>query len=303
MGLGTFSNYGLGCFQEYIVVRATLIWPNPMDALRTEIKAWERRFLKQHGHKPQKSDIRADEAIYKKYRAYWKKVLPVPVEQEESPLTPHKEAVSEIGPTPQNCGRVRGIFDRIEFTTPVKAHTSIDQAIITPQTSDRNAPNNSVHFTPRYLDFATLPIRLDNLTDNDDESGDENSQDVISPLKKRSYLRSASHVVKELETIKQEMSRIDFSMYSQVESEDDKENQNENEQDSESDKEKFTRKYKTMKRQTRRVHLRPVVAPNPGDEPVPTRTVKPKEQLNLQRLKLRTSGYKTNRNKIYKGRR
>lgn len=298
-----------------------------MEKLRNEIKTWEKRFYKKHGHKPEKSDIKCDESIYKKYKEYWAKdkqrneASATPVKKTAAQATTPQHAVvqselaatpHEIGPTPQNSGKVKGMFDGIEFATPPRRGCRVGDAsssLITPSTqgSIRNKQGNAsllVKNTPKYLDFSTINLGIN----NSDCSDTDNDDDVISPLKQRSYMRSASQVVKDLASIKHEMSKIDFSQYGDDADETESVDQDENSDDDDQQQHQHREPRKfTVKRQTRRVHLRPVTANGAGAEggsPSPKRSTltKKPQPANFQRLKLKASGYKTNRNKVYKKR-
>ena len=129
------------------------------ERLRTELKTWERTFLKQHGHKPTPNDVKADSEINAKYKLYHKafraKSIPrtenatsktvylstahalkqiTPTKRprtEENVLTPSKgehisEEVETVGPTPQLNGRMLGLFDGIHDQTPLVKRKKLD---------------------------------------------------------------------------------------------------------------------------------------------------------------------------------
>lgn len=123
------------------------------ERLRTELKTWERAFEKEHGHKPNPVDVKADPDISAKYKQYHKsfrtrsssimrtesskpkteymsttdalkRITPQKRIREQDVLTPIKavqisDDVETVGPTPQLNGRMLGLFDGIKDQTPL----------------------------------------------------------------------------------------------------------------------------------------------------------------------------------------
>jgi hypothetical protein len=121
------------------------------ERLRAELKAWERAFQKENGHKPTPADVKANPGISAKYKLYHKSFRMKPSTKTENShvkpeyistakalkhITPRKrirdsdvitpmkglqpnDATETIGPTPQVNGRMLGLFDGIQEQTPV----------------------------------------------------------------------------------------------------------------------------------------------------------------------------------------
>lgn len=121
------------------------------ERLRAELKAWERAFEKENGHKPTPADVKANPGISGKYKLYHKSFrVKSPAKPENAhvkteyvstvralkQITPRKRVcdnniitpmkglqqvddIETIGPTPQVNGRMLGLFDGIQEQTPV----------------------------------------------------------------------------------------------------------------------------------------------------------------------------------------
>ena len=122
------------------------------ERLRAELKTWERAFEKEIGHKPTPADVKANSEISHKYKLYHKsfrtkssfsnrtensktkseyvsanalkQITPHKRHRVDDILTPVKGVkvindIEAVGPTPQLNGRMLGLFDGIQDTTPL----------------------------------------------------------------------------------------------------------------------------------------------------------------------------------------
>jgi len=124
------------------------------ELLRAELKAWERAFEKDNGHKPTPADVKANAEISIKYKLYHKsfrtakpskregekhdrsraefvstvqalkQITPQKRRRDGDIITPYKSTqgnddVETVGPTPQLNGRMLGLFEGISDQTPL----------------------------------------------------------------------------------------------------------------------------------------------------------------------------------------
>jgi hypothetical protein len=124
------------------------------ELLRAELKAWERAFEKDNGHKPTPADVKANAEISIKYKLYHKsfraakpskregekhdrsraefvstvqalkQITPQKRRRDGDIVTPSKSTqgnddVETVGPTPQLNGRMLGLFEGISDQTPL----------------------------------------------------------------------------------------------------------------------------------------------------------------------------------------
>nr|Q6CK38.2 RecName: Full=DNA replication regulator SLD2 [Kluyveromyces lactis NRRL Y-1140] len=126
-----------------------------MDALKIEIKLWERAFEKEHGRLPEKDDIKKDKEVKRKYKQYaqLKKdatVKPsVEVNVEQTPVKSHvNNTKAEFGPTPQMNGKLVSIFEM--QVSAMKTHQSDQEDIV-------GSPVRSNDLVRRQLNFSITP--------------------------------------------------------------------------------------------------------------------------------------------------
>ena len=126
-----------------------------MDALKIEIKLWERAFEKEHGRLPEKDDIKKDKEVKRKYKQYaqLKKdatVKPsVEVNVEQTPVKSHvNNTKAEFGPTPQMNGKLVSIFEM--QVSAMKTHQSDQEDTV-------GSPVRSNDLVRRQLNFSITP--------------------------------------------------------------------------------------------------------------------------------------------------
>ncbi|QEU62548.1 Sld2 [Kluyveromyces lactis] len=126
-----------------------------MDALKIEIKLWERAFEKEHGRLPEKDDIKKDKEVKRKYKQYaqLKKdatIKPsVEVNVEQTPVKSHvNNTKAEFGPTPQMNGKLVSIF---EMQVSAMKNQQSDQDDIV------GSPIRSNDLVRRQLNFSITP--------------------------------------------------------------------------------------------------------------------------------------------------
>ena len=151
------------------------------ERLRAELKAWERAFEKENGHKPTPADVKANSEISTKYKIYHKsfRAKSSPSTRAENSnskseyvstvaalkqITPHKRVrdndiltpvkgvqvgddVEAVGPTPQLNGRMLGLFDGIPDSTPLTKRRKLNWGEQLAE-ARKNSPKKS---TPRKI--------------------------------------------------------------------------------------------------------------------------------------------------------
>ncbi|CDO96043.1 unnamed protein product [Kluyveromyces dobzhanskii CBS 2104] len=126
---------------------------NTMDALKIEIKLWERAFEKKHGRLPEKDDIKKDTEIKRRYKQYaqFKKETGKPSVQiavDRTPIKSDSENLkAEFGPTPQMNGKLVSIF---EMKVSTVKDGQFNQEIV-------GSPMKSTDMVKRQLSFVITP--------------------------------------------------------------------------------------------------------------------------------------------------
>lgn len=124
-----------------------------MDALKIEIKLWERAFEKKHGRLPEKDDIKKDTEIKRRYKQYaqFKKETGKPSVQiavDRTPIKSDSENLkAEFGPTPQMNGKLVSIF---EMKVSTVKDGQFNQEIV-------GSPMKSTDMVKRQLSFVITP--------------------------------------------------------------------------------------------------------------------------------------------------
>jgi hypothetical protein len=151
--------------------------------LKSELKHWEHVFEKTHGRKPTGCDVKSNPEINAKYKLYHKlfranphprdqilntKISYVSSHKSLDRLTPQKKnpatnsstplkgkhflaETEAVGPTPQQNGRMLGLFDGID-DSPVQTHPTLSQKVLLENQSipERGTPSRKVSRTLAY---------------------------------------------------------------------------------------------------------------------------------------------------------